>query len=252
MSHFHRLRFIVALCATLVAASCASPDPKLYTIAPVPGTELSGGPKVVALHGVGVAQYLLRSPIVQSSADYRVVLMANEWWGEPIDAMLGRVLVEDLTQRLPQSTIYSSASAVTGSPEATIEIEVQRLDLDREGHLVLIAQGSVSFKNRESADTRSFRISQPLPSPGVEGQVAATSTALAQVADRIAAMRRRRTWSQMTPPQAAQEPEVRVEAALRECPGCGLFQIEPALSPGMTALCERCGTTLRRTRRASA
>ena len=52
----------------------------------------------------------------------------------------------------------------------------------------------------------------------------------------------------MTPPQAAQEPEVRVEAALRECPGCGLFQIEPALSQGMTALCERCGTTLRRTR----
>lgn len=188
MSYFHRLRFMVALCATLGAASCASPDPKLYLVAPVPGTELHGGPKVVALHSVGVAQYLLRSPIVQSSADYRVVLIPNAWWGEPIDAMLGRVLVEDLTQRLPRSTIYSTASAVTGSPEATIELEVQRLDLDREGHLVLIAQGSVTFKNRESADTRSFRVSQALPSPGPDGQVAATSTALAQVADRLAAM----------------------------------------------------------------
>jgi paraquat-inducible protein A len=32
---------------------------------------------------------------------------------------------------------------------------------------------------------------------------------------------------------------------LRECPGCGLFQTVPALTPGMTAHCARCPTTLR-------
>jgi uncharacterized lipoprotein YmbA len=186
MSLPRRLRLTVALCATLLAASCASPDPKLYTIAPVPGSELSGGPKVIAVHGVGVAQYLQRSPIVQSSADYRVVLRANSWWGEPVDAMLGRVLAEDLTQRLPQSTIYAPGSPVAASPDATVELEVQRLDLDGDGNLILIAQGSVTFKNRASPDTRRFRIAQPPPSPAVEGQVAATSTVLAQVADRLA------------------------------------------------------------------
>ena len=36
--------------------------------------------------------------------------------------------------------------------------------------------------------------------------------------------------------------------ALRECPGCGLFQLTPAPVPGMTAQCSRCGTTLRRGR----
>jgi len=35
---------------------------------------------------------------------------------------------------------------------------------------------------------------------------------------------------------------------LRECVGCGLFQIMPALGPEMRAGCTRCGTTLRRTR----
>jgi uncharacterized lipoprotein YmbA len=188
MRRLHRLRLTAALWVTLVVASCASPDPKLYTIAALAGSVSSGAPKVVALHGVGVAQYLLRSPIVMSSGDYRVALRANAWWAEPIDAMLGRVLVEDLAQRLPQSTIYASAGAVTGSPEATIELEVQRLDLDRDGTLLLIAQASVTFKDRGSPDTRSFRISQPPPSPDVEGQVAAASTALAQVADRIAGM----------------------------------------------------------------
>jgi paraquat-inducible protein A len=47
----------------------------------------------------------------------------------------------------------------------------------------------------------------------------------------------------------AGQPADRVDAVLRECPGCGLFQIEPALVPGMTAQCQRCGTTLRKARR---
>jgi len=183
-----RIRLVVALGAAFVVVSCTSADPKLYTVAALPGSEVAGAPKVIALHGVGVAQYLQRNPIVMSSGDYRVALRANAWWAEPVDAMLGRVLVEDLAQRLPQSTIYASAGAVTGSPEATIELEVQRFDLDRDGTLLLIAQSSVTFAKGESPDMRSFRISQPPPSPDVEGQVAAASTALAQVADLIAGM----------------------------------------------------------------
>ncbi|MGD0103595.1 MAG: PqiA/YebS family transporter subunit [Rhodopila sp.] len=47
---------------------------------------------------------------------------------------------------------------------------------------------------------------------------------------------------------AANERVDRVDT-LRECPGCGLFQLEPALAPRTTAVCKRCGTTLRRARR---
>ena len=39
------------------------------------------------------------------------------------------------------------------------------------------------------------------------------------------------------------------EPQLRECPGCGLFQSVPALTPGETAQCVRCPTILRRTTR---
>src|SRR5690349_315522 len=38
-------------------------------------------------------------------------------------------------------------------------------------------------------------------------------------------------------------------AQLRECPGCGLFQVVPPLAADMRADCQRCGTILRRTRR---
>ena len=43
---------------------------------------------------------------------------------------------------------------------------------------------------------------------------------------------------------AAARPVTRPQ--LRECPGCGLFQTVPALSPGMSAHCARCPTVLRR------
>jgi paraquat-inducible protein A len=39
------------------------------------------------------------------------------------------------------------------------------------------------------------------------------------------------------------------EPALRECFGCGLFQIVPGLAPDTRSDCVRCGTALRRTRR---
>src|SRR5439155_6073171 len=35
---------------------------------------------------------------------------------------------------------------------------------------------------------------------------------------------------------------------LRECPGCGLFQIVPAMAPQLRCACTRCGTILRITR----
>jgi paraquat-inducible protein A len=39
------------------------------------------------------------------------------------------------------------------------------------------------------------------------------------------------------------------QAHIRECPGCGLFQTVPALEPGTTARCIRCGTVLQRAAR---
>jgi paraquat-inducible protein A len=54
----------------------------------------------------------------------------------------------------------------------------------------------------------------------------------------------------MTLPSAAAAPGDAglTEADVRECPGCGLFQLVPILTPGTTAQCSRCTTTLRRAR----
>ena len=138
------------LAVATALAACSSPRPVLYTIAPVAGPSRAGAPKVIGLREVSLANYLRQSQIVRSSAGYRLDVMTNDWWGEPLSAMLGRVLVEELRQRLPQSTVVNESGAVSAASDATVEINIERLDEDASGALVLQAQAAVDFKGRSA------------------------------------------------------------------------------------------------------
>ncbi len=193
MRYTHRLTQVIAAALLAVQAACSSPNPNLYTIAPVSGAPDSAAhgtaaPKVIELRQIGLARYLERSQIVRSSENYRLDVMANDWWGEPLGAMLSRVLVEELSQRLPRSTIYAETGAVSVSPDATIELNVSRLDENAAGALVLQAQAAVTAKGRSEPVTRGFRFEIPLSDSGVANEVAAISIAVGQLADGLATM----------------------------------------------------------------
>ena len=179
---------LVALALAAVIAACSSPSPVLYTIAPVQGAVQSGGPKVIVLQQISTAHYLERSQIVRSSENYRLDVMSNDWWGEPLSAMLSRVLTEELGQRLPQSTVIGETGAVSASPDATVELNVQRLDEDASGNVILRAQASVSFKGRPGPVLRSYRFVVTPPTPDIQGEVTAISSAVGQLADGLALM----------------------------------------------------------------
>src|ERR1700723_2899574 len=129
---------LLALAAVL--ASCSSPNPKLYIFAMLPGKTLNGAPSAIDLRAIAIAHYLERSQIVRSSEGYRLDVLSNEWWGEPLDSMMGRILVQELNQRLPGSTVYSDSGAISAPTDATVEINLQRFDLDRDGTVLLAAQ----------------------------------------------------------------------------------------------------------------
>jgi uncharacterized protein len=169
-------------------AGCSSPDPVLHTIATAPGPVQPGGPRVVLVQQVATAHFLERSQIVRSSENYRLDVMSNDWWGEPLAPMLNRILVEELGQRLPQSAVIAENGAVSARPDATVEVNVQRLDEDGAGNLVLQAQVAVRATGQIQPVLRSFRFSVPPPAAGVPGEVAAISTAVGRLADGIAPM----------------------------------------------------------------
>jgi hypothetical protein len=169
-------------------AACSSPDPVLYTIATAPGAVQPRGPRVVLVQQIAVAHFLERSQIVRSSENYRLDVMSNDWWGEPLAPMLNRVLVEELGQRLPQSTVIADNGAVTARADATVEVNIQRLDEDAAGNLILQAQAAVRATGQTQPQLRSFRFSVAPSAPGVPGEVAAISAAAGRLADGIAVM----------------------------------------------------------------
>src|SRR3954471_8772530 len=146
-----RLAFLLGL---VLLSGCASPTPDLFTLAPVPGEVRPGRPAVVQLRDIGLAKYLDRPQIVRSTENHRVTLGNNERWGEPLGAMLSRVLAENLRQPRPGTGGFGGGGAITAAPKAVVEVEVQRLDSDRSGAVVLVAQTA-----RRDGVTRAVRLS---------------------------------------------------------------------------------------------
>jgi uncharacterized protein len=180
----HALCCFVVLCSVL--SSCSSPSPSLYTIAIVGGQPMTGAPRVILLQQVSLARFLERPQIVRSSEDYRLDVMANDWWGEPLGAMIGRVLVDELSTRLPQSIVLNESGAVSAPPDATIALNIRRLDEAESGTLILQAQASISFGSQGSPLLQNFRITEALAGSGTSNEVAAISVAMGKLADGIA------------------------------------------------------------------
>jgi uncharacterized lipoprotein YmbA len=179
----NRRRALLLLAA--VPAACTSPNPVLYTLAVIPGTALHGGPHTIEVREIALAHYLERSQIVRSSEGFRLDVLGLDWWGEPLGNMMNRVLVQELGQRLPDSTVFAENGAISVTADANVEINLQRLDADATGAVILLAQVAVTGRR---AATRNVRLSVAPTSPGTPGLVSAMSTATAQLADTVASM----------------------------------------------------------------
>jgi uncharacterized protein len=183
-----RRPLIACLVAAALPAACASTTPALYAIQPVAGVARRAGPRVIQLRPISLARYLDRQQIVRSAEDYRLNVAMNDWWGEPLGTMLTRVLVEELSQRLPGSTVFDEGGAITVDPDVTVEVNIRRLDASRAGEVVLAAQIAVARRNprRGTPVTRAVDTSVAQASPDTSGFVAAVSVAVGRLADAIA------------------------------------------------------------------
>ena len=141
----------------------------------------------IELHRVGIAAYLDRPEIVTAPSAYRVALSSSDRWAEPLGRMLERVFAEDLVQRLPAASIFTESGAIAVDADRILELDVQRLDVDAAGNVVLVAQIAVRRDgNRRPALARTFRLTAAAQ-PG-EPAAAAISALVGQLADEAARM----------------------------------------------------------------
>jgi len=185
-------RSFACLVLPALASACSSADPALYTLQVKPGPEFPRSPPVVQLRDIGLARYLDRREIVRSSADYKLGVSNNDWWGEQLAGMLSRVIVLGLSQRLPSSTVYGEGGAISADPNAVLAVNIQRLEPDASGTGVeLLAQAAVEFNRPRRTASRTFTIAKSVAAATVVAEVAATSDAVAELADGIAQMLQR-------------------------------------------------------------
>ena len=180
---------LAGLLLLAAVSGCASAKTSYFALAPVPGTPATGGPGAIEVRQPGIAGYLDRNGIVRGDSDYKLDVASTEVWGEPLGDMVGRVMAEDLAQRLPGTQVTVAQGVISARPDLLVELQIDRFDSGHDNTLTLSAQVSVlSARDRAPLVTRSFRLTAPNPPAGTAELVARMSALLARLADQAAGM----------------------------------------------------------------
>jgi uncharacterized lipoprotein YmbA len=184
-----RRRLIAGLGLLAALEGCTtSPNSRFFTLAPQPAAAAAAAgraPATVAVKPVELAKYLDRPQIVRHSNAYELQISDLERWGEEMRDMVTRVLIENLSLRLPASQVVGASGSLTIRADATVEVDVSRFDTDQNGKVFLDARSAVQRAGRRPSSW-SDRITVQPASPSVPDLVAAMSDALGQLSDHIA------------------------------------------------------------------
>ncbi len=179
-----RLMAGLGLLAALEACT-TSPNSRFFTLAPQPAASAGRSPATVAVKPVELAKYLDRPQIVRHSNAYELQIADLERWGEEMRDMVTRVLIENLSLRLPASQVVGTSGSLTIRADVTVEVDISRFDADQNGKVFLDARSAVQRDGRRPS-LWSDRITVQPASPSVADLVAAMSDALGQLSDHIA------------------------------------------------------------------
>ncbi len=196
--------FVVFLIGFSLTACGTSSEPNYYALSPTSGATQRVVPHLVEIRKPGLAGYLDRDVIVKKITDHKLKVSADDQWGEPLADMLGRVVAENLSTRIPSSVFFSEGGALEMSPDSLVEINVERMDVGDEGDVVLVAQVAVEpVKGSGPKASKTVTLRAPC-SGSTESIVSAASNVVGQLSDVVVALLQ-------TPPQPA-SPETKPNA----------------------------------------
>jgi uncharacterized lipoprotein YmbA len=181
-------RMLVALALACTLVACAtSAEPVYYALASAPGTRNPKAIGSIEVRQPNIAGYLDRSEILTEIVNHRLRLASNERWGEPFAIMIGRVLAENLSERLPGSTVFTEASGMSIHASRLVELSIWKFDLDVDGYVRLKALLALRSDDAGvAAVTRTVSLQARPASEGLNGLVDAMSRLLGLLADEIA------------------------------------------------------------------
>src|SRR5262249_5696017 len=143
-----------ALTPFLFACAETAP-PRFFTLAArPPATGSTNPPKraatTVMVKSVEIAKYLDRPQIVRYADPYELKLFEFERWGEGMRDMVTRVLVENLSMRLPGGQVFAGSGPLSMRADTTVETDISRFDAGPDGAVVLATQWAVQREGKRA------------------------------------------------------------------------------------------------------
>jgi uncharacterized protein len=174
--------------AALALVGCgSSPEPAYYAMAPARGVAEPGWAHLIQLRRTALAGYLDRAEIVSRVSSYRLRVASGDSWSEPLGDMVGRLLGEDLADRLPGSIVFTEASPISADPDAVVSLDIQRFDMGDDGVVTLLAEVTVERPpSRSAVGSRRVELHLRPSGSSTSALVGAMSTLLGQLADDVA------------------------------------------------------------------
>ena len=176
----------------VAAAGCLGPrsDPSTYFLI-TPAADAGSGASAAMTLGIGpvtLPGYLDRSELVTRLSENQLAVSEVERWAEPLPANVSRALADNLVRLLRPDDYATYPWYESAGVDYAVAVDMSRFEADSTGAVTLeaawwIRNGDGSETLRQDAS----RIQERAGGVGTDSSVAALSTALARLAEEIAA-----------------------------------------------------------------
>jgi uncharacterized lipoprotein YmbA len=185
---------VIPWIVAVVAAGCASPVSRFYTLSTTPAPAGTPVAYSVAVGPVTIPSVIDRPQIVVSTSPNQVQLDEFNRWASPLQSNIARVVADNLASILGTARVSLFPQTMSASADYRVAIQVQRFDTAPGDAASLEALWTVTRAKDGTAQTGRTSVRESSPSGGYDGVAAAHSRALARlsrdIADAIQAMAR--------------------------------------------------------------
>lgn len=183
-------RLIPALLILTLAACASSPPTRFFTLDPVPPTGAAGGGAgmgaAVKVDAVHIPPALDRDAMVRGESGNQLEISSQDRWAGDLGESIRRVLTQDLQSRLPAGKVIAPEAPAPASARGLV-VDILTFQPQSGGEVALDADWTLLEGTQSNPVlSRSVHLTAA-GAPSAQGEAAAMSTLLGQLADDIAA-----------------------------------------------------------------
>lgn len=177
---------LAAAACVALAAGCASPPARFYTLSapPAPAREATGF--AVAVGPVSIPAVVDRPEIVVTVGENEVWPDEFNRWASPLADAIGLAVVENLTARLRAPRVALLAQTALDTPDYRVVVDVQRFDTVPGSHALVDAVYSVRRTKDGAVESGRATRRETVSDRSYDALAAAHSRAVAGVSGDIA------------------------------------------------------------------